>query len=88
MPLKEVCSFTDYHGSVEQEHVKIAKSFADFTIRHYGSATTVVFDGYEEESCIREEDTIFIQLSASLPRQVSQARRESSCHSVNDNVMN
>ena len=75
MPLKEVCSFTDYHGSVEQEHAKIAKSFADFTIRHYGSATTVVFEGCEEESP-NKDDTHqrrghkFIQL-----RQIHQVRR-------------
>ena len=51
--LKEVHSFTDYHYSLEQDYGKIAKSYADFAIRHYGSATTVVFDGYEEESRIR-----------------------------------
>ena len=34
---------------------KIAKSVADFTIRHYGSSSTVVFDGYEEESRISHD---------------------------------
>ena len=70
LELKEVHSFSEYHDSLEQDHGKIAKSYADFTIRHYGSSSTVIFDGYEEESRIREEDTIFIQLSASLMRQI------------------
>ena len=63
LELKEVHSFSEYHDSLEQDHGKIAKSYADFTIRHYGSSSTVVFDGYEEESRIREEDTIFIVVS-------------------------
>ena len=79
LELKEVHSFTEYHDSLEQDHGKIAKSYADFTICHYGSSTTFVFDGYEEESCIREEDTIFIQLSASLMRQIYHARGKGSC---------
>ena len=29
---------------------EIAKSYTDFAIRHYGPATTVVFDGYEEDN--------------------------------------
>ena len=33
----------------------MAKSYADFTIRHYGSSSTVVFDGYEEESRISQD---------------------------------
>ena len=33
----------------------IAKSYANFTIRHYGSATTVVFEGCEEESPIKDD---------------------------------
>ena len=33
---------------------EIAQSYADFTIRHYGSATTVVFDGYEEGPSIKD----------------------------------
>ena len=32
----------------------IAQSYADFTIRHYGSATTVVFDGYDEGPSIKD----------------------------------
>ena len=68
LELKEVHSFSEYHDSLEQDHGKIAKSYVNFAIRHDGSSSTVVFDGYEEESRIREEDTIFIQLSASLMR--------------------
>ena len=56
LELKEVHSLSEYHDSVEQDHGKIAKSYADFTIRHYGSSTTVVFDGYEEES--RDNHTV------------------------------
>ena len=52
LELKEVHSFSEYHDSLEQDHGKIAKSYADFAIRHYGSSSTVVFDGYEEESRI------------------------------------
>ena len=63
---KEVHSFSEYHDSLEQDHSKIAKSYADFAIRHYGSSSAAVVDGYEEESRIREEGTIFIQLSTSL----------------------
>ena len=33
---------------------EITKSYADFAIRHYGPATTVVFDGYEEGSSIKD----------------------------------
>ena len=63
---------------------EIAKSYADFAVRHYGPATTVVFDGYEEGPSIkdnthREEDAICTHLSASLLRQSSQASRKSSC---------
>ena len=36
LELKEVHSFSEYHDSLEQDHGKIAKSYADFTIRHYG----------------------------------------------------
>ena len=50
--LKEVHSFSEYHDSLEQARGKIAKSYADFTIRHYGSSSTLVFDGYEKESRI------------------------------------
>ena len=78
LELKEVHSFSKYHDSLEQDHGKIAKSYADFTIRHYGSSSRVVFDGYEEESR-REEDTIFIQLSASLMRHIYHARGKGSC---------
>ena len=74
LELKEVHSFSEYHDSLEQDHGNIAKSYADFTIRHYGSSSRVVLDGYEEESRIREDDTIFIQLSASLMRQIYHAR--------------
>ena len=79
LELKEIHSFSEYHDSLEQDHGKIAKSYADFTIRHYGSSSTVVFDGYEEESRIREEDTVFIQLSASLIRHIYHARGKGSC---------
>ena len=79
LELKEVHSFSEYHDSLEQDHGEIAKSYADFTIHHYGSSRTVVFDGYEEESRIREEDTIFIQLLASLTRQIYHARGKGSC---------
>ena len=54
LELKEVHSLSEYHDSLEQDYAKIAKSYADFTIRHYGSATTVVFDGCEEESPIKD----------------------------------
>ncbi len=74
--MKEVHSFSEYHDSLEQDYGKIAKSYADFAIRHYGSATTVVFDGYEEESRVREEDTVFIQLSASLLRPIYHAKSQ------------
>ena len=77
--MKEVQPFSEYHDSLEQDHGKIAKSYTDFTIRHYGSSSTIVFDGYEEESRIREEDTMFIQLSASLMRQIYHARGNGSC---------
>ena len=33
---------------------KIAQIYADFTIQQYGSATTVVFDGYEEVPSIKD----------------------------------
>ena len=79
LELKDVHSFTEYHESLKQDYGKIAKSYADFTIRHYGSTTTVVSDSYEEELRIREEDTIFIQLSASLQRQIYHARWKGSC---------
>ena len=79
LELKEVHSFTEYHDSLEQNRGKTAKLYADFTIRHYGSSTTVVFDGYGEESRMREEDTIFTQLSASPMRQIYHTRRKSSC---------
>ena len=45
--LKEVHSLNEYHGSLEQCYGKIARRYVDFTIRHYGSATTVVFHRYE-----------------------------------------
>lgn len=32
----------------------IASSYADFTIRHYGSASTIVFDCYEEGPTIKD----------------------------------
>ncbi len=37
-----------------QSYGEIAQSYADFTLRHYGSATTVVFDGYEEGPSIKD----------------------------------
>ncbi|KAK4298605.1 hypothetical protein Pmani_008001 [Petrolisthes manimaculis] len=37
-----------------QNDGEIAQSYADFTVRHYGSATTVVFDGYEEGPSIKD----------------------------------
>ena len=49
-----VHSSTEYHGSSEQDNGEIAKSYADFAIRHYGPATTVVFDGYEEGPSIKD----------------------------------
>jgi len=39
------------HG---ESYGDIAQSYADFTIRHYGSATTVVFDGYDEGPSIKD----------------------------------
>ena len=51
----EVHSFTEYHDSTEQDYGKIAKSYADFIIRHYGSATTVGFDSCEEGSPIKDD---------------------------------
>ena len=33
---------------------EIAQSYADFTLWHYGSATTVVLDGYEEGPSIKD----------------------------------
>ena len=33
---------------------RIAESYADFTIRHYGSGAIVVFDGYEEGPSIKD----------------------------------
>ena len=77
--LKEVHLFSEYHDSMEQHHGKIAESYAEFTIRHYGSSSSVVFDSYDEESRIREEDTIFIQLSASLMKHIYHARGKGSC---------
>ena len=55
LELKEVHSFSGYHDNLEQDHGKIAKSCADFTIHHYGLSSTVVFDGYEEESRINHD---------------------------------
>ena len=55
LQLKDVPSFSEYHDSLKQDHGKIAKSYADFTIRHYGSSSTGVFDGYEEESRISHD---------------------------------
>ena len=55
LELKEVHSFSEYHDSLEQDHGKIAKTYDDFTIRDYGSSSTVVFDGYEEESRISHD---------------------------------
>ena len=81
LELKEVHSFTEYHDSLEQYYGKIAKSYAEFTIRYYGSAT-VVFDGHEEESRIREEDTIFIQLSASLLIHIYHAIKKCPCQDM------
>ena len=37
-----------------QSYGEIAQSYADFTLRHYGSATTVVFDGYEKGPSIKD----------------------------------
>ena len=54
MSLVEVHSFTEDHGSSEQDNGEIANSYADFAIRHYGPATTVVFDGYEEWPSIKD----------------------------------
>ena len=56
MSVMEVHLFTEYHDSTEQEYGKIAKSYADFTIRHYGSSTTVAFDGCDEGPPV-EDDT-------------------------------
>ena len=53
MSLMEAHSFTEDHGSSEQDNGEIAKSYPDFAIRHYGPATTVVFDGYEEWPSIK-----------------------------------
>ena len=39
------------HG---QSYGKIAQSYADFTIQHYGSATTIVFDGYGDGPSIKD----------------------------------
>ena len=58
MSLKEVHSFTEYHSSLEQDYGKTGKSYANFNIRHYGSANTVVFDGYDEESPIKDDTQI------------------------------
>ena len=33
---------------------EIAESYADFALRHYGPATSVVFDGYKEGSSIKD----------------------------------
>ena len=38
------------HG---QSYGKIAQSYADFTIQHYGSATTIVFDGYRDAHLLK-----------------------------------
>ena len=65
-----------YHGSLEQDYGQITKSNGDFTIRNYVSAATVISDGDDEEPRIREEDTIFIQLSASLGETVFSGNKE------------
>ena len=39
------------HG---QSYGKIAQSYADFPIQHYGSATTIVFDGYGDGPSIKD----------------------------------
>ena len=54
MSLMEFHSFTVYHDSSEQEKGEIAKYYADFAIRHYGPATTVVFDGNDEGPSIKD----------------------------------
>ena len=83
MSLMQIHSFSEYHGTTEQYNGKIAKkSYANFIIRHYGSATTVAFDGCEEESPIKDgmhqniRYNICKQLSASLLRQISQVRKK------------
>ena len=53
--LKEVHSSSKYHGSLEQNYAKIAKSYAGFTIRHDGSSTTVAFEDCEEESPTKDD---------------------------------
>ena len=37
-----------------QSYGKIAQSYADFTIQYYGSATTIVFDGYGDGPSIKD----------------------------------
>lgn len=37
-----------------ESYGKIAQSYADFVIRHYGSSTTVVFDGYDGGPTIKD----------------------------------
>ena len=63
----EVHFFTEYHGSTEQDFGKIAKSC-------------------EEESTIKDDthhrrghNILYMPLSASLLRQISQERKKSSC---------
>ena len=88
--MMEVHSFTEYHGSTEQDFGKMEKSYADFTIRHYGSANRLPLMAAREihplkTTRIREEDTMFIRLSASLLGQISQVRRKGSCQETQTN---
>ena len=37
-----------------ESYGRIAQSYADFAIKHYGPSTTVAFDGYEEVPSIKD----------------------------------
>ena len=58
----DVHFFTEYHSSTEQDYVNTAKG---------GEKSRPL-----NTTRIREEDTIYIRLSAPLLRQISQARRK------------
>ena len=67
------------HGT---RYGKRTTPYADFAVRHYDLATTVIFDGYEEGS-FREHNIHTVLFS--LLRHTSQTRRKSSCQEAETN---
>ena len=74
---------------MQHEYGKIAKSYANFTIRHYGSATKAAFDGCEEEPPIKDDThqkTCFnIQTIVSFTAEADYAGKKEECVSRDKN---